>query len=54
MIYGLIPLIFIPVFLAWVLYHYLIKKDIKRYKNETISGFVFLGIWAVIFLVSKV
>lgn len=51
MIYGLIPLFLLPVFLIWVLYRLLVKKDIKKYKNEVITGFVFIGVWIVLFFV---
>ncbi len=53
MVYGLIPYIFIPIFLTWVLYRAVIKKDIKKYKNETIAGGVFVGLWTLIFIISS-
>lgn len=49
MIYGLIPFFFIPVFLAWLLYRLLIKKDIQKYRYEAIAGGVFIGIWTLLF-----
>lgn len=47
--------IFIPPFLAivfigWVLYIWLIKKDFKNHKGDIAGGFIFLLVWALIYV----
>jgi uncharacterized membrane protein len=36
-------------FLGWVLYHFLIKKNLKQQRNELFGGLVFIGLWIVIY-----
>ncbi len=50
MYYGLIPLFLAPIFILWVLYHLLIKKDLKKYRTELFAGVTFIVIWAVIYI----
>lgn len=37
-------------FIGWVLYRWLIKKDIKQHKGDVIGGFMFIAIWVVIYV----
>ncbi len=37
------------VFIGWLIYHGLIKKDIKKYRNEAYGGLIILGLWVVIY-----
>ncbi|MNJ86413.1 hypothetical protein D3C87_39070 [compost metagenome] len=47
--------LFIPIgcllfFAAWILYHWLFKKDLKKRQNGLFSGLFFIGIWLIIYL----
>jgi len=37
------------IFVGWVLYRWLIKKDIKQHMGDVVGGFMFLGFWALIY-----
>ena len=50
MYYGLIPLFMVPIFIVWILYRLLIKKDLKKYRTEAFTGLTFIVIWAVIYI----
>jgi hypothetical protein len=45
------PPILTIVFSGWLLYRTLIKKDIKKYRNEVFGGFFFITVWIVIYTV---
>ena len=45
-----IPIILAAAFLGWVLYTWLIKKDIKNHKGDVAGGFIFLLVWALLYL----
>jgi high-affinity Fe2+/Pb2+ permease len=45
-----IPLLFIPIFLAWILYRLLIKKDLMKHREELSFGLVFIIIWVIIYI----
>ncbi len=49
MLYWFIPLGLVAVFFGWILYHLLIKKDLRKYTSEMSFGFFFIGLWAVIY-----
>lgn len=40
---------FVLLFLAWVLYRLLIKKDLKQNLNTLFLGLFFIGVWALIY-----
>jgi hypothetical protein len=46
-------LFFAPVmallFIGWILYHWLIKKDIKQHKDDILGGCLFFLAWALIY-----
>lgn len=44
-----IPIIFFVVFIGWVLYRLLIKKDLKQNLNGFYLGLIFSGIWVLIY-----
>jgi hypothetical protein len=44
-----IPLAFGILFLGWVLYRLLVKKDLQQNLNTLYVGGFFVGIWAVIY-----
>ncbi|MES2703001.1 MAG: hypothetical protein V4649_10195 [Bacteroidota bacterium] len=47
-----IGLIFIPLYLAWVIYHAFIKRDLKQHKNDFYGlTFFIAGICAVYYFV---
>ncbi len=43
------PLVFIVLFVAWVFYRLIIKKDLKRNLNTFCFGLFFMGLWTVIY-----
>lgn len=45
----LIPLAAIPLFILWILYRFLIKKDLYKYKSELLTGTVFSTAWGIIY-----
>ena len=45
-----IPIAFLVIFIAWLLYSWLIKKDLRKNLNTVFLGLFFIGIWAVIYL----
>jgi len=47
---AFMPFLFIPVFLIWVLYRMLIKKDIKNHVQEVTIGSVFVVIWVILYV----
>lgn len=50
----LIPFALLAIFLGWLLYRMLVKKDIKKHLNELYFGVFFFGVWAAIyFLIIK-
>ncbi len=49
MTYSLIPIGLITVFMLYVLYLLLIKKDMKKFKLVFYPGMVFIAIWTVIY-----
>lgn len=48
--YFLITPFLTIVFVGWVLYHFLVKKDLKNHRNELYGGLVFIGLWVVIYV----
>ena len=49
-----IPIVFLAVFLIWILFRLVIKKDLKQNLNGIYLGLTFIGIWALIyFLILK-
>lgn len=43
------PLIFIVLYVAWILYRLIIKKDLKQNLNIIYLGLFFIGIWAILY-----
>jgi hypothetical protein len=46
----MLPVFFI-VFIIYLLYRLFITKDIKKRRWEVYTGFLFIGIWGVVFFV---
>ena len=44
-----IPIIYFLVFLAWVFYRVIIKKDSKQHLNNFYIGLTFAGVWVLIY-----
>lgn len=38
----------LAVFVGWLLYHLLIKRDLKEHKDTLTLGGMFIGIWALL------
>ena len=45
------PIIFIVLYVAWILYRLIIKKDLKKNLNTVYLGLFFIGIWAILYWV---
>ena len=45
-----IPIALAVLFLAWILYRLLKKKDLKKQLNNLYVGLFFFAVWAVIYL----
>lgn len=43
------PLGFLVVFVIWILYRLIIKKDLKQNLTGLYLGFTFFAVWAVIY-----
>ena len=46
-----IPIAFIAIFIGWILYRLLIKKDLKQQVSILYAGLTFTGVWALIYFV---
>ncbi len=46
LLYGLV---FIPLYIAWVIYRAFIKKDIKQHKNDLYGLTFFIVVWLLIY-----
>ncbi len=49
MTYPFIPIILIAIFIGYIFYLLIIKKDMKQFKIVLIPGLFFIAIWAVIY-----
>lgn len=49
MIYPFIPIGLIAIFLVYLFYLLLIKKDKKKFKAVLLPGLFFIAVWAVIY-----
>jgi FtsH-binding integral membrane protein len=49
MTYPFIPIGLIAIFIAYVLYLLIVKKDIKKVKSVLYIGLFFIAIWVVIY-----
>jgi hypothetical protein len=49
MTYPLISIGLITLFIAYILYLLLIKKDLKKFKTVLYPGLFFIAIWAIIY-----
>lgn len=43
------PLIFIVLFVGWMLYRALIKRDLRQHKNDVLLGLFFMAVWAALY-----
>lgn len=43
------PIAFLVVFIGWVLYRLVIKKDLKQNLNSLYAGLFFVGVWALLY-----
>lgn len=43
------PLGFLMIFILWILYRLLIKKDLKQNLNSLYTGILFVAVWTVIY-----
>jgi len=39
------------IFIGWVLYIALVKRELKKHRNEVFGGFFFIAVWLVIYVV---
>ena len=44
------PLAFAVVFAGWLLYHLLVKKDLKRQLPSVCAGVFFIAVWVALYL----
>lgn len=44
-----LPLVLITLFIGWVLYRLLIKRDLKQQLNTVYLGVFFIAVWGVIY-----
>jgi len=44
-----LPILFFAVFIGWILYRLLIKKDLKQNLNTMYIGLAFTGVWVLIY-----
>jgi FtsH-binding integral membrane protein len=51
MTYPFIPIGLIAVFIVYVVYLLLIKKDLKQLRSVIYPGLFFIAIWAVIYYI---
>ena len=49
MIRFVIPVLLVVVFLGWVLYRLLVKRDLKQHMNELYAGVFFFAVWAAVY-----
>lgn len=54
MTYGIIPYILIAIFLIWLFYRIVIKKDVKQYRYGVFAGVVVIGIWMILYIFSVI
>ena len=45
----ILTVVFAIIFLGWILYHLIIKRDLMKQKNNLYAGLFFIAVWAVIF-----
>ncbi len=45
-LYGLI---FLPLYIGWVIYRWLIKKDIRQHKNDFYGLSFFIAVWVLLY-----
>jgi hypothetical protein len=45
------PPIMTVLFIGWVLFHLIFKKDAKKYRNDILGGLMFISVWVVIYFV---
>lgn len=38
------------VFIAWIVYHSFIRKDMSKHRHELYGGLIFIGIWMVLYV----
>jgi hypothetical protein len=44
MVIGLLAL-----FVGWVLYRWLVKRDLKEHKGTLVLGLMFIGVWGLLY-----
>ena len=47
----LLPIAFLVIFIAYIIYLIITKKDMKIIKQTALPGVFFIGIWALILLI---
>jgi hypothetical protein len=47
--FFLFLIVSVPLFLGWLLYHMLVKKDFEKIKNDAVVGGMFLSLACLIF-----
>lgn len=47
---AFMPLVFFIMFIGWVLYRALIKKDLKQNMSSLYVGLCFIAVWATIYI----
>lgn len=47
----LMPIGLVIVFAGWILYRWLIKKDIRKHTNNVFAGLFFIAVWAILYFI---
>jgi hypothetical protein len=45
----LLPLVLLVMFVGWMLYRVVVKKDLKKHLNEVSLGMFFFSVWGLIY-----
>ncbi|MES2630201.1 MAG: hypothetical protein V4616_14660 [Bacteroidota bacterium] len=43
------PLVFLVLFIGWILFHLVVRKDLRKQKNTLYFGLFFFGVWGLIY-----
>ena len=49
MLYTLLPILLIAIFIVYVLFLLIVRKDIKKLRIALYPGLTFIAVWAVIY-----
>lgn len=43
------PVILLVIFIGWILYRWIIKKDLRKHLTSLYVGLFFMGIWGLLY-----